>query len=332
MGSMTLLCSCQQTVPSVSLFLYSSQDTFIKALNSETTTLLSQKYTFKTYFAESSQLTQNDQIVNSIEKDKPSLLIVNTVDRLSSSTICDKAANNNLPVIFINREPLESAIKDRPNVYYVGANATEEGKLQAKIAHNLFNGTSNFASSSFDKNKDGKVQLILVKGEQGHQDAEERSKYCISALESYGYDVEIISTITCDWERTTARNEFKKIYTNSLDQNGASNIELVFSNNDDMALGCIDYLKSLTNYNQEQPLYQAYFPIIGVDYTAVGKQSIMANELYGTVENQSAIQADAIYELTKTILNKESFANFKYTFDNGKYIHINGVIRTKDSI
>ena len=41
--------------------------------------------------------------------------------------------------------------------------------------------------SDLDKNDDNQIQMVILKGEQGHQDAEKRTSEIIRVLEDYGY-------------------------------------------------------------------------------------------------------------------------------------------------
>lgn len=69
----------------------------------------------------------------------------------------------------------------------------------------------------------------------------------------YGYQVNILNTSFCDWNRVQAEEYIAKIYDEYH-----SDIDLVISNNDDMALGVIDYLK---NYQLIKKMYH-YMKVI----------------------------------------------------------------------
>lgn len=336
-----LLVSCQKNSNIIPLFLYTNDDAFINELTNEIEARFTD-FNIETYYASRSQLTQNRQISEVINEGDSKILLVNTVDRLASKSIVEKAKTMQIPVIFINREPLYEDIKDLDNVYYVGTNPTNEGELQASIVDDLFNGYTNFNYSRFDKNKNGKLDVVLIKGEQGHQDTEERSNASINKLKELGYDVNLINTTFCDWSRNTAFNNFKSIYYYFLNEDGTTNIELVLSNNDDMALGIIDYLLTLDSEiiedntsetsEVELPFYEKYFPIVGVDYTSDSKEYIINGYLYGTVKNEADVQADAIYKLTKRLINNEPLDDFEYEFTNDKFIRTNGEIVTIENV
>ena len=327
----SLLMSCNTSDKHISFFYYSSNDNFITSLAKDLNSKFSTNYQTSQYFAENSQALQNKQITDEINEGT-NLLVVNLFDRLSASSIIEKAQTKNIPVIFINREPLINDIIYEPHVYYVGTDPIYEGTQQAQIVNELFGGYKQFKGCDFDKNGDGKIQTFMIKGELGHQDSELRTNYSLNTLKSLGYEIDLLQTKTCDWDSNKAKAEFGKSYPDFLDENGNSTIELLLSNNDDMAFGVIDFLKTLDDYDEEEPIVSQYFPIVGVNGTEAGIKSIQNGELYGTVKNDFKSQADAIFKLAERLINKESLEDFEYLFDNERFIHIEGIPLTFNNI
>lgn len=311
-----ILCSCGDNSKHISIFIYTYDDTFISSLVSNLRTLINESnIDANYYYASRSQAKQNEQITNEIENNNNKLLVVNSVDRLADSSIIDKAKLYDLPVIFFNREPLDKDLEEGSKYYYVGSNPKSEGLLQAKMAKDLF-GSPYSLNSLYDKNGDGKIQTVLLKGEQGHQDMENRSKYCIQGLENSGYKVDLLTTSYCNWSRSLGAEEMEKIYDSYGDQ-----IELIFSNNDDMALGAIDYLLEKNIFSStatdvsEQPIQ-----IIGVDATSVARTAISNHLMYGTVKNDAKKQAETISELTNLIIENKSLDGVDFTSGNKIYV------------
>ena len=272
--------------------------------------------------AGNSQAVQNQQIVELIGKSYD-LFVINAVDRLACSSIVEKCQMENIPVIFFNREPLADALTDS-NAFYVGAAADSLGEKQAYIAAALFG--NDFFRSRYDKNSDGIVQAVILKGEQGHQDAEKRTDNCVSRLKSLGFSIEVLAIESANWRRQEAYEAMDSLFAQYGDR-----IELVFANNDDMALGAIDFLLSIGVYSRgtggEQP-----FPIISVDGTEVGLEAIEAGLLYGTVNNDSANQGEAILALLDHILQNKNLNEFPYAITNGHYVYIDGDIIVKENV
>lgn len=69
--------------------------------------------------ASQSQLTQNEQVKSLIDKGCD-VICVNLVDRTEPTTITDLAENNNVPIIFFNRELVAEDLERWTELYYVG--------------------------------------------------------------------------------------------------------------------------------------------------------------------------------------------------------------------
>ncbi|MDD6240101.1 MAG: galactose ABC transporter substrate-binding protein [Eubacteriales bacterium] len=308
-----LLGSCKSSSYKASVFIYDLTDTFLIELGD----LLYKRFdeeniNFKIFGAERNQMEQNRQVVDEIQSGSQ-LLILNLVDRLSAPAIMEKAEQTKTPVIFFNREPfpedMKEALKAFNDFYYVGTNASYEGTVQANMAAALL-GSPNSLSPTFDKNQDGKIQTVLIKGELGHQDTEYRSEKCLGHLKELGYDVDLLATRYGNWSRSTAKQEMQEVLKEQGDK-----VELVFCNNDDMALGCIDALKE-ENKIQDGKMP---FPIFGVDGTKVGLEAIENGTMAGTVRNHAKNQAYAIATLAEKILHKEDIDLSSFGFDYNDY-------------
>jgi len=113
-----------------------------------------------------------------------------------------------------------------------------------------------------------------------------------------------------------------------LYENYGKQIELVFSNNDDMAMGAIDYLIEAEVFFENPLEYDQPFIIVGVDGTTVGFSAIRRGLLYGTVQNDSESQADAVMTLAAYILKGRDMKDFPYQITNNRYIYIEGDVIT----
>ena len=299
-----LLSSCGKKNTYVGVYAYDLSDTFINSLQNKIIKDLDPYYEHGEYAedAMSSQTLQNSQLINDIDSHRICAAVVNTVDRLAASALIEKAEKNNIPLVFINREPLKEDLQKNAwsvaNCFYVGGNPNAEGLAQAEIANSLFGGQSSFALSAFDKNKDGKIQVASVKGEKGHQDAEARTSSCIDGLSASGYNFEIVESVYCNWKRSEAYTAAKTF--------SSKNIELLFANNDAMALGVIQALQE-SDASSGVPLSDfknRHYPIIGCDGTIEGKAAVSYGYMTGTVLNDDTTQAALVVDvLRKTIDN-----------------------------
>jgi len=317
-----LLSACGQKTETVPLFIYDGSDAYINEFEKKIQLVDQDDFELKTYEGQNSQIIQNEQI-DQVFKEKHPLMIINPVDRLSVYAIIEKARLSNTTLIFFNREPLASDLASYDKVYYVGADATQSAELQASLIMDLFDNQP-ASLNALDKNQDGVIQTVILKGEQGHQDAEARTKYVIENLTLAGYRVEVLDIVIANWDRETAY----ALMDGLLEKNGSS-MELLISNNDAMALGAIDRMTQLgyfadTDQNGKIDRdKEPWFPVVGIDGIAPAIESIKAGYLYGTVKNDSQNMALIIIELTHWLLEKRALDDFPYEITNGKYVWVN---------
>ncbi len=119
-------------------------------------------------------------------------------------------------------------------LYYVGEDAKESAVLQGNILVDAYNEEP----SSLDLNNDGKVSYVLLEGETNHQDSLIRTEWSIQTLKDGGVPLEKITGGIGNWEKSQGSAWMEKW----LDEY-PNEIELVISNNDDMALGAADALE-----------------------------------------------------------------------------------------
>jgi methyl-galactoside transport system substrate-binding protein len=322
---LSLVSSCTKAKPYVGIYVYDISDTFINSLQSQIIKDLSDLYSCPLVAddAAGSQSIQNLQLVNDITSKKISAAVVNTVDRLASSAIVEKAENSDVPLVFVNREPLRSDLEidkwSTNNCFYVGGNATSEGEEQAKIAEDILGPASTFIGSSYDKNKDGKLQIAFLKGELGHQDTEGRTNAVIAQLKKDGFDLSIVASPNCDWSRHKAYVATKGLFD--------SGIELMISNNDVMALGAVDaMMEKEKESNVSVGQYSKYFwPLVGCDGTAEGKAAIKYGYMLGTVLNDVQTQATIVTDILRHLLNGVSMPVYGTNVENsGNFFYVTG--------
>ena len=311
-----LLSGCNSNETKIAFFVYDGSDTFISEMMDHMASGIPAGISAVFRDAGNSQAVQNQQIGELIEEGGYEIFVINAVDRLACSSIVEKCSKEGIAVVFFNREPLADALTN-DDVFYVGADADRLGEKQADMVAELFSGVD------YDKNGDGIIQLIILKGEQGHQDAEKRTENCVSHLKELGFKVEVLATEIANWTRHEGFSAMETIYVEHADD-----IELVFSNNDDMALGAIDYLIDARVVPRTLQIYKMPFPIVGVDGTAVGLDAIETGYLYGTVNNDSIKQSDAVLKLISCLLSDSGLEDFEYPVTNGHYIYIDGEIIT----
>lgn len=295
------LSGCKKVNNEIPLIIYNEQDPYIENFKLQIIENSGGKFSIKSYDSQNSQLIQNE-IIDELIDQNPKVLIVNPVDRLGAYTIIEKAKEANIPVIFFNREPLLDDLTLWNYAFYVGALDAESAVIQGEMVVELFGNPTDL--SELDKNDDGKIQVVILKGEQGHQAAEKRTSTIVKELEDYGYDIEYLSIEVCDWNRETANQ-----YMLEFSLEHGDKIELVVSNNDAMAIGAIDALKAndfIKDLNMDDLYDQGndkWIPVLGVDVLGDAIPYLEDGSLYGTVLNDSEVMAEAIVELAEAIIN-----------------------------
>lgn len=186
-------------------------------------------------------------------------------------------------------------------LYYVGCDAKESGDMQGEIAANYIK-----KHSEVDRNGDGKIQYVLLEGEAGHQDAISRTDCSVKTIMDKGVDLEKLSYQFADWNRGQAENRMTQL----ISQYG-SQIELVISNNDEMALGAVEAYDNSSISRDKWPV------IFGIDGLDDALQAIKQGNMQGTVYNDKEAQAGEIARLAVDLFKGNSLDG--HNLDEGKY-------------
>lgn len=229
--------------------------------------------------SEGQQANLNNQVDIFITK-KVDVLAINLVDPAAAKTIIEKAKKAKIPLILFNKEATEAGVMaSYDKVWYVGTNSAESGIIQGKMMVNDWK-----ANPAWDKNKDGVVQYVLLKGEPGHPDAEARTRESVKAFTDAGIKVEQLA-LEADpsWSTQFGNDKMAAWLTSSF----GKKIELVICNNDGMAFGAINALKAAG----------VKLPIYGVDALSEALSDIGKGDMNGTVLNDGENQSKATIDL-----------------------------------
>lgn len=304
--------------PYIGCAIYKFDDTFMTSVRDTIAKAAEGKATVDIVDCQNSQPTQNDKVDLFITK-KVNALAINPVDRTAAGALIDKAKAANIPIVFFNREPLPEDMQKWDKVYYVGAKAEESGTIQGQIVVDYWK-----AHPEADKNKDGVMQYVMLKGEPGHQDAELRTKYSIKAVEDAGIKTEKLAEDTGMWDRVKGQEKMAAFIASLGDK-----IEVVFANNDDMALGAIEALKAAGYFSGNK-----FMPVVGVDATAPALQALEEGTLLGTVLNDGKNQGNATFMLSYVLAQGlvPDKDNTGYEITDGKYVWVPYKKITKENI
>ena len=280
----------------VGVITYTQDDPFINGLTDELKEQLKamenkeRRIIVSTKSGNDDQQEQNEKVEEMIDAGCD-VLCINLVDRTAPSRIIRMARNEDIPVIFFNREPVREDLVQWEKLYYVGCDAEQSGIMQGEIAAEYIN-----SHSEVDKNKDGKIQYVLLEGEAGHQDAISRTEYSVKTLMKNDVILEKLSYQLADWNRGQAENRMNRL----ISQYGKE-IELVISNNDEMALGAVEAYRTVGYAREDWPV------IFGIDGLEEALEAVKAGEMQGSILNDRVDQAKEMAKMAVKLFEGEDF-------------------------
>ena len=288
----------------VGVAIYQFDDNFmtlyrneLKAYFDELSAAGEDKYDVTIVDGKNDMAEQSNQIDNFITQGVD-VIILNLVQTSSADAIIDKIVAADIPCILINREPLGdngdesyAGILDNATVCYVGADARQSGTFQGKIVAELEN--------HGDINGDGKISYIMIEGDPENIDAQYRTEFSIKYLTDNGFEVEELDDQVGNW----AQAKGQEIAANDLSKFGDA-IEVIFCNNDAMALGAAAAIQAAGRKVGED-IY-----LLGVDALAECVEMVNNGEMTGTVLNDHIGQSHAAVDAAIVALKGEELQNY----------------------
>lgn len=179
-------------------------------------------------------------------------IIVNAVDS-DAVTPAAKAVNKaGIPLVAVDR-----AVNNADTAALVASDNVAGGRLAAKdLAEKL----------------GGKGKIVVLQGQAGTSASRERGAGFTEGLKAYP-GIEVVAKQPADWDRTKGLD----VMTNLLQAN--PDVDGVFAENDEMALGAIKALGSKAGKSVQ---------VIGFDGTEDGLKAVKAGTLYASVAQQPA--------------------------------------------
>ena len=227
------------------------------------------------------QVEQCDQAIGK----NPDFVIINLAEPAGGQTLVDKLTAAKIPFLFYNippsEETYESVVKT-PGAFFVGTLPREAGDMQGEILADLWAADP----AKIDLNGDGKVQFVEFKGVANNPEAIARTQYSEETAVNLGVPLEMVTdVIVADWDSTKANDAMLSTWQ------AHPEIELVFANNDDMAIGVIAALNQ-SGYNTGNEGDPA-ITVIGVDATDAAYEAIKAGRMTATVKQDGDAMGEA---------------------------------------
>ena len=238
-----------------------------------------QGHTVQIEDAQNDVAKQLDQINNFIASGV-NAIIVNPVDTSATQAMTDAAAAANVPLVFVNRQPVNlDTLPD--NQAFVASNEVDSGTLETIQL------CDNWAAEGKTE-----VNAYVMMGELSNQAAVQRTAdiHDVMGDGRCKVKINIIDEQTANWSRDQAQS----LMTNWLSTGTA--FDGVIANNDEMAIGAIQAMKAAG-------IDMASVQVGGVDATQDALVAMQAGDLDVTVFQNAAAQGsgslDAAVKLAK---------------------------------
>lgn len=225
--------------------------------------------------------------------------------------------NKDKPLVFFNRQPSDpttgkldtAAVNWNSKTYYVGFDAAGGGAVQGKLITDFL---ASADPAKIDRNGDGTIGYVLCIGDVGHNDSKARTEGIRKALGTWNGSTD--PTVKKEGSVTVGGKTFKVVELEGKAMTGTdgstwnanaateamggwatkfgNQIDMVVSNNDGMAMGCL-----------QASNYPAGVPIFGYDANADAVEAIGAGKLFGTVSQNVDAQAAGTLQVIRNLLD-----------------------------
>lgn len=220
-------------------------------------------------------------------------IICNAVDPETALQL--EVTAGDIPIIFTNSQP-DAAYLKADKYMYVGSYEMDAGAMQAEYVWNKLG-------------KPSSINIALFQGQPGHPGAIGRTKAVKKYFKENGVNANFVFNDTAYWDTQKAADEFK------LFLKTGQSYDCVICNNDSMALGIIQAMEELgIDYNK--------IPVVGVDATADGCQSILDGKMQFTVYQSAAGQGQSCIETAVAIVKKGTAKDVQYVTDDGLFVWV----------
>lgn len=223
----------------VGIAAYDLDDTFMESYIKDLQDKMEQmkiegkKVSYEIYDAKGNSRKQEKQLQRMYAQ-KYDVILVNLVEPSSAASMINDAEDADIPVILFNREADDKDLKIVKKVWYVGTDAKAAGAMQGEMLKKIWEEQK----GKIDRNKNGKLDYVLVEGEETHFDAIRRTNGFLESSEDMPMNQR--ANLSADWKRELATTKFAK-----LDKEIINNAEAVICNNDDMALASTIIIKNI---------------------------------------------------------------------------------------
>jgi ABC-type sugar transport system substrate-binding protein len=203
-----------------------------------------------TYFDPAFDPQKQASMVEDCIARKPSVIVVNAVDPAAVVQVLKKANEAGIPVIMQNADT-----NDEGHQYtrtFVGSQSYDQGYAVGQM---------------IAKATGGKGNLVMITGKPGQFDVVQRAEGAKAAFADAKADIKILAEEPADWSKDKALTVMQDLLTRY------PNIDIVFGQDDPMALGALQAIKAAGVEG---------IKVFGVNGNKDACDAIKAGEMYGT--------------------------------------------------
>ncbi len=305
----------KKPVIGVAIFDYSNN--YVTYIRNSIKVLAGNKADIQMVDAQNDQVKQVEQIDLLLSKGVDALC-VNAVDPKAASTIISKAKAAHVPLIFFNRSLSSDDMKSYDKCWYVGTTPEDSGRMQAEMAMKVFK-----ADPSFDKNGDGVLQYVILKGTLGHPDAEARTQAVKETFAKAGFKTELLDLQPGDFKTQTAK-DITDVWMGKF----GNKIEMILANNDAMLLGAIEAGKAEGFFGGGKKM-----GAIGINALPEILPSIKDGTIIGSILSDAYSEGLNIFTMAYNVATgKDVYQGVEIAPDNMKAIRVPYIPITKENL
>lgn len=195
-------------------------------------------------------------------------IIVNAVDGDSTAAITRAAADAQIPLVYVNHPPAELDSGLPEGTAFVGSNELDSGTMEAEAACKLMG---------------GKGSAVILMGPLENHAALVRTKDVETVFSKPECKIDILEKQTANWNRIQAQDLVSSWLTAGVQ------FDAVIANNDEMAIGAAQALKS-AGFDMKNVV------IAGIDATPDGLAAMKAGDIDITVFQNATKQGEVAVE------------------------------------
>ncbi len=169
-------------------------------------------------------------------------LVINNINTNAKDQVIDVARKQIFRSFSGTQILLPTKMDSYGPCYFVSSAAEQSGVVQGEAAAKYWK-----EHPEADRNGNGKMDYVMLMGQIGNYDTEMRTKYSIDTVKEAGVETNCLLEVVCEWQRAKAQDQMASVISANADD-----IDIVFANNDDMALGAIEALKAAGYFTDEK--------------------------------------------------------------------------------